>query len=485
MKVSVKGIIIIFDFANLNTAFMGITFNLELNNKPTKNKTFNIFLRITQDKKHIRKKTTIELKRKLDFNPKAKQGNWVRSSEPNHKTYNEALQSEIDVAKSTYRDLKGEGLGSKELIKARIGESEYSHSFLEFAKTRTKDIFNEGGYRNYKKYNGFCIKLELFINEIGKTDLLFAEITTSFLSKFDAFLHSLKNKRNPEARLHPNTIEVNFNIFKALINRAIEIEKIIKPEMNPFLGFDYGHTIKTVKDKLNEAEIVLIENLDLPKESLIWHCRNYFLFSFYLAGIRAGDLIQLRWSNVTSDGRLEYRMSKTKNDRSIKLHQKANDILKYYYKAGTKPTDFIFPLLDNEAPYAKAISEEQIATMPIDLIVKLDNQIGSKNALINKYLRKITKQAEIDKKVSFHIARHSFAKIAKDNKVDNNHLKNLLGHSNIKITEAYMGSFATEETDSVMDSIFVKKTDPKEKLKAMLEMLNPEELETLLQGMKK
>jgi hypothetical protein len=35
---------------------MGITFNLELNNRPTKNKTYSILLRITQDKKHIRKK---------------------------------------------------------------------------------------------------------------------------------------------------------------------------------------------------------------------------------------------------------------------------------------------------------------------------------------------------------------------------------------------------------------------------------------------
>jgi len=170
--------------------------------------------------------------------------------------------------------------------------------------------------------------------------LLFSEITASFLSKFEAHLHSLRNIRNPDAKLHPNTIEVNLNIFKALINRAIEVEKRLKPELNPFLGYDYGKTIKTFKDKLNEAEIKLIEELKLPEGSLIWHCRNYFMFSFYLAGIRAGDLIQLRWCNITSEGRLEYRMSKTKNDRSIKLHLKATDILKFYHKESCLATDW-------------------------------------------------------------------------------------------------------------------------------------------------
>ena len=258
---------------------MGITFNLELNNRPTKNKTYSILLRITQDKKHLRKKTTVELKSKQDFNPKAKQGNWIRTSEANHKKWNDALANEIEDAKKTYRELKNKGLATKELIKSTINEVESSSSFIEFVKQRTKDIYNEGGYRNYKKYNGLCNKLEAYLKEKRKTDLLFSEVTTSFLSKFEAFLHNLRNEKNPKAKLHPNTIEVNLNIFKALINRSIEVEKIIKPEMNPFLGYDYGHTINTVKEKLNEAEMKLIEELDLPEGSLIWlaETTSYFL----------------------------------------------------------------------------------------------------------------------------------------------------------------------------------------------------------------
>ncbi len=203
-----------------------------------------------------------------------------------------------------------------------------------------------------------------------------------------------------------------------------------------------------------------------------------------MAGIRAGDLIQLRWCNITADGRLEYRMAKTKKDRSIFLHDKARDILEHYFVEGCKTTDYIFPLLDSNAPYAKAVTPEQKATLPPEMIIKLNDIVGAKNALLNKYLNKIGTQAGISKHISMHIARHSFAKIAKDNNIDNNHLKNLLGHSNIKITETYMGNFETQETDQVMANIFKKKEDPKAKLQALISKLNPDEIEALLKTMK-
>ena len=98
----------------------------------------------------------------------------------------------------------------------------------------------------------------------------------------------------------------------------------------------------------------------------------------------------------------------------------------------------------------------------------------------------MAKLAEIEKHISMHIARHSFAKIAKDNNVDNNHLKNLLGHSNIKITETYMGNFETQETDRVMDSIFKKKEDNIiEKLQKAITNLSPQEAKYLLNQLNK
>ncbi|MBN1819267.1 MAG: site-specific integrase [Prolixibacteraceae bacterium] len=464
---------------------MGTTFNFELNNKPSKNKTYAILLRITQDKKHTRKKTSIEVKRKNDFNQKAKQGNWIRTSEPNHKKWNSALEIELEEAKQAYRDLKKSGMATKELIKTKITSEEVSPSFLTYARQRATDIYNEGGYRNFKKYNGFCNKLEAYLEELHKKDIYFSEISTAFLSKFEAYLYSLKNVRNSEAKLHPNTISLTLRIFRTIINRAIEVDKIITPAANPFMGFKYVTPKYASKEKLTAEEIRKIEELELEEKSLIWNCRNYFMFSFYMAGIRAGDLIQLRWNNITSDGRLEYRMGKTKKDRSIKLHDKAKNILKYYYDEKCKPTDYIFPLLKNDAPYAKAVTNEQKETLPSGLIKKQTDDVSSKNALINKYLKKIASLAGIQKNISFHISRHSFSRIAKEKNVDNNHLKNILGHSNIVVTERYMGSFSTAETDAVMKSIFEEKPDPKEKVKEILKSINPDELEKIIAEIQK
>jgi site-specific recombinase XerD len=178
-------------------------------------------------------------------------------------------------------------------------------------------------------------------------------------------------------------------------------------------------------------------------------------------------------------------MGKTKKDRSLKLHEKAKNILSLYLKDDSKPTDYIFPLLKNDAPYAKAVTDEQRDTLPPELVKKLTDDVSSKNALINKYLKKIATQAGIKKNISFHISRHSFSRIARERNIDNNHLKNILGHSNIVITERYMGDFDTEETDAVMESIFKEKSDPKEKVMELLQDMDADELTDLLQEIQK
>ena len=464
---------------------MAVTFNFELNNKPSKNKTYAILLRITQNQKHKRIKTPIAVSKKSDFNKDAKQGNWIRQREPNYAVWNETLAQELEKARKTYQELKEDGLATTEKIAIEMTAGERTFSFLQYAKQRTKEIYDAGNYRNWKKYNGFCNKLEAFLKERRSKDLTFAELTTTFLSKFEVYMHSLHNERDPDRKLHPNTIQVNFNIFKTLVKRAIEVEKFMKPEKNPFLSYSYKG-VKTTKEKLDEAEIEKIINLELKKGTLLWHCRNYFLFSFYCAGIRVGDLIQLRWCNITSDGRLHYQMGKNHKDRDLILVQQAKDILAHYYQNEIKATDFIFPLLDANEHYAKAISQEEKDTLPTELKIKLFNQVSSKNALINKYLKKLAEMAEIEKKLSFHISRRSFAKIAKQKGTDNAKLKDLLAHSSVKITEGYMGSFDTSENDKALQNIFQKKEiSPKDEIMKLLDNMNSEEIGELIRQIKK
>lgn len=58
-------------------------------------------------------------------------------------------------------------------------------------------------------------------------------------------------------------------------------------------------------------------------------------------------------------------------------------------------------------------------------------------ATINTTLRELAKRAGIDKRISFHSARRTFATLAKMQGVSDFALKNYMGHSNYQMTERY------------------------------------------------
>ncbi|MCF2738746.1 site-specific integrase [Bacteroides caecigallinarum] len=431
---------------------MATSFNFELDNKPSRNGRYRVLLRITQNRKHKRIKTSISLNRKSDWNKIRKE---VRQSEPNYKIWNDMLKKEMEKAKMQYLELKDYGIVTPDKLKDELIASERPVSFLKYAQQRTQELIECGNIRNAKKYKTFCNKLELFLtNGNGKVrDLSFGEITPSLVEDFYNFLMNLRNERNPDQVLHPNTVQTNLNIFRTLIKKAIEIDKLMKMDRNPFLAFKYKG-VKTEKEKLNSEEIDLIIGLSLEENTPIWHCRNYFLFSYYCAGIRAGDFIQLRWCNISTDNRISYQMGKNHKTRDIKLPKQALDILELYRKDDSRPTDYIFPLLDNNAIYAKAVTQSEIDVLPSEIKNLLFNQISSKTAIINKYLKKIAVCAGINKNISFHIARHSFAKVAKEKGISTDVIQNILGHSKEETTKRYMGEIDNSECDKTMEKLF-------------------------------
>ena len=84
---------------------MNTTFNLELNGKPGRNGLHEVFLRITQERKHKRIKLGISVK-KADFNKKADYGKWIRQSNPEYASLNDDLKTEIKKAEDNFKDLK-------------------------------------------------------------------------------------------------------------------------------------------------------------------------------------------------------------------------------------------------------------------------------------------------------------------------------------------------------------------------------------------
>lgn len=460
-----------------------ITFNFELASKPNRAGKYPIFLRITQNRKPVRIKTSVELEHKSDWNPKRKE---VRLSEPNAIKWNAILSNELEAAKDKYRELKETSSATSLKIKEKIKSGETSKSFLQYARHRTQELYNNGNIRNYKKYNGFCNKLEQYQTDSQGVvhDLLFSEIDTAFLAKFEAYLRTLRNKRQPEKVLHVNTIQVCFNVFRAIIRRAIEVDGLMPMGKNPFLTFKIKG-VKTEKKKLDADEIKRIKDLDLPQGSLIWNCRNYFLFSYYCAGIRVGDVIQLRWINISNEGRIHYQMEKNHKPRDFALVEPAKLILDYYRRPGIKATDYIFPILDSNADYAQAITLEEKDVLPPELKALLFARVEAKTALINKELKKIASMAGIEKKLSFHISRHSFAKAAKQKGIDSLKLQEIFAHSSLKITEGYMGHFDTAENDAALSSIFEEKPSVDiDTLVAQLKSLSKKQLKEVLKRVK-
>lgn len=454
---------------------MATTFALEIKKVPSSQGRFPVFIRITKDRKHKRIKTSVELNHLKDWNPKgAKNNTWVRSSEKNAAKWNDALANELEEARTLYRDNRQ---ASIDALAKKVKNQAGSTSFLAFALEQTEELVALGK-STAKHYKTFCNKLQAFLELESRQDLAFSDLSPAFLTAFESFLRKEENEKlkKEERRLHPNYIRTLLVKFRALVNKAIS-QELMPADKYPFRSHPIPKEVATGREALDESEIAAICALEYTEGSWLWHTKNAFLFSFYCAGIRAGDLLQLRWNNIKDEGsRLEYVMGKNHKQRNYPLMPQAKQLLALYYSEASKPSDYIFPLLNSSADYAKGTD---IDTMPVGLKKELLNQVYSKNALLNRNLKKIAEDAGIDKPLSFHISRHTFASIARQKAVPSKVVQEALAHSSLTTTERYLHSFSTEEVDNALQRVFA----PKDKQEALLEALKgmkPEELAALL-----
>lgn len=484
------------------------TFALQISQRPNRTGMWPIYLRITKDRKVTRHKTLVEVK-KVNWNKDARNSNWVRPADPDYQRKNEMLKHELGKAQEAAQALIDAGMpatgDSITSIYANASESDLFFSWREphdgeaplgtrrsgklvysgFAYDKTQELYDAGGIANWKKTAGFLNKLAAFLKKNHSHELYFNELTPEFVDQFKAYLDKLRNSRSVADRkrkLHPNTIAVIMIRFKAIVNKAIELGKI-SPEKNPFLSYKIEQ-VATDKEKLTAEEIHAIEALALVPGSVEDRARDCFMFSFYCAGIRVGDLLQLRWANV-EDGRLTYRMSKNHKGRDLQLVPQALDILAKYRTDAVRANDYIFPFLDSRAGYAEAITLKDRDTMPPEAKRHLLQSISAKTALLNKFLKKVAAKAGITKPVSMHVARHSFAKYAVEAGVQINDLQSILGHTNSSTTQHYVGQLSTARADKTMTTVFEAPApqpvaSDKSQLLQQLKALSPEQLQALL-----
>lgn len=400
------------------------TFHFVLrNSKQRKNGEIPIYLRITAQRKYRVLSTGIAIEEKY-WNANLEQ---VRKSHPNSDAFNARLEKILVNARNIALNLQnvlGEEPAAKTVKEAIEGRDR--EQFFPYAEDYYKKIVKRDKYWQRRVLKPVIDKLR----EFAGGDLLFEDITSQFLMEFETFLR-VKHENNQ------NTIYKNLSNLRRVIKQAVK-DQVIPMQDNPFLNYKLRKG-KAKKEKLSWEEIQKLENVDLPKGSNPWHSRNYFIFSFYCAGIRFTDLCDMRWKNF-KNGRLQYKMSKTGQNKNVKLLPQAKQILAFYKPHEMNEDARIFPILPSTKEYPTTTAFQRA--------------IDSKNTVVNENLRKAAKVAGVETHVSTHIARHSFADFARKQGMDLYSLSKALGHSSLTMTEQYLKSFDEETVDEAFEEIF-------------------------------
>lgn len=92
--------------------------------------------------------------------------------------------------------------------------------------------------------------------------------------------------------------------------------------------------------------------------------------------------------------------------------------------------------------------------------------------------------AGLDKHISFHVSRHSFAYQASRNDVGSLAIQKALAHTSLQTTETYLGEFNDSETDTVLQRMFDDKPDKEKVIKELL-AFSDEEFKDLLKEVRK
>lgn len=182
--------------------------------------------------------------------------------------------------------------------------------------------------------------------------------------------------------------------FSTIRETKIEIEKIHRPKRE-----------KILPNVLSKEEVKLILNA----HSNLKH--KTMLSLIYSCGLRCGELLALQPVHIDSKRNLVLlKSAKGKKDRITPLSPKILEMLRDYYKV-FKPTTYLF--------------EGQISGSPYD------------SRSLQLVLKQALKKVGIQKPVTLHWLRHSFATHLLESGTDLRYIQELLGHNSSRTTEIY------------------------------------------------
>ncbi|GGG18172.1 site-specific integrase [Pontibacter amylolyticus] len=379
-----------------------------------------LYLRITKDRKSRYVSLGVKINPDKHWNEKDRK---VKKSHPNSQRLNNFIAQKIAEAEGLALSLEtsAKPASSKSIKDTLKGAA--STSFLKYADTYIDTIEKKGKISTATKARAIIAKLRAYL---GTKELHFEEITVSFLKAYEHHLsHKLGNSTN--------TIHANLKVIRRLFNEAVS-EDLIPFEKNPFLKYKLKLT-KTVKNFLTEEELKALEDFEITAGTMKWHHRNMYVFAAYAGGVRISDVLLLKYKHFDGE-RILLDTYKTGSTISVKLPQKALDIINLYVKDKPNADEFIFPILKANKEY----KDPKV----------LFRAISSATAYANKNLKSIAEKLEFSHNLNFHSSRHTWATRALRKGMRIEYVSKLMGHSSIKTTQIY-AKIVSEELDKAME----------------------------------
>jgi integrase len=240
-----------------------------------------------------------------------------------------------------------------------------------------------------------------YVKLFSKGKLTISNVNETWLKDFEKFMFG---------KLSNNSIISYFRVIKVTLNIAVR-EKIIGT--NPFKYYQLvTKKEETARQFLTFDEIMILNNIDCNNSEV----KRAFLFACY-TGLRISDIINLKWSNI-KDSNIEIRQIKTNIVQHLPLSETARNIL--YNKKYN-----IYDLNNDKVFMLPCFTE------------------------ILRYLNAWVLRAGINKHITTHCARHTFATLSLTHGVDLFTVSKLLGHTDIKTTQVYAKIIDSKKVEAV------------------------------------
>lgn len=273
-----------------------------------------------------------------------------------------------------------------------------------------------------------------------KTEVVFPAIKLPVLQASQQNNLEKFKKWMQQKRLSNNTVNTYFEVTSFFLRYAQLKQQPITVRLVEQFNYDFivkpnksisyqNQCINGIKKYLDYIDTPLVSfNIERPKkprklpevlsseevknilDSIINLKHKTLLSLIYSAGLRIGEALQIRIADIDSKRMvIHIKSAKGKKDRYTLLSLNFLELLRVYYKT-YKPKDLLFEGQDG-ALYSTSSAQS--------------------------ILKKAAKKANINKPITLHTLRHSFATHLLENGTDIRYIQTLLGHSSPKTTMIY------------------------------------------------